>query len=432
MNHRLDPEIGFTSGVIRDPRRFVGRKELIRNCIRSLNSATGLIAIYGKRGVGKSSLLRQVQQMALGDYTLAQSAGLYHEIPDDPKKYLTVFYSCDSLIKDGADLISRLCKDSDPEDGLLRLVPMRGKELSEFTRTEEANAGVDLKVVKWGAKGTSAHRYSDSVPNDTIQTFRNFVNSIISEHSDKLGYDGLLILLDEFDVIQNKSGIGSIIKSLSSERVKFGISGVGDDLIDLVTDHASVERLIEQGAIHVKPMLDEEAEEIVARAEILFGGEVNFDPIVKQSIASMSGGYPYLVQSIGKDCVSFLNIISSNEVNEEVLNQVNERIKSGDAFPTLEQQYQRAIGKSDQRQILLHLLAEQERTDVLFNEANREVLLRDVRGIADDFDIKYVDQLVPRLVDPQYGPVLSRVGDRAGVYEFTSPIFRLYVKLRKL
>ena len=85
MNGLLDPETGFTSDVIRDPDRFVGRKELIRDCIKALDAPTGLIAIYGKRGVGKSSLLRQVQQMALGDYTLAERSGIYHEVPNNPR-----------------------------------------------------------------------------------------------------------------------------------------------------------------------------------------------------------------------------------------------------------------------------------------------------------------------------------------------------------
>src|SRR5437773_7402553 len=105
----VDPELGFTSDVIRDPARFVGRKDLISDCIRALNSPLGLIAIYGKRGVGKSSLLRQVQQMALGDYALAKNAGLGHLVPDRPRRYLTVFYTCDSLIRSGAELVSRLC-----------------------------------------------------------------------------------------------------------------------------------------------------------------------------------------------------------------------------------------------------------------------------------------------------------------------------------
>jgi hypothetical protein len=46
----IDPEIGFTSDVIRDPRRFVGRVDLIRNCINALNTSLSLIAVFGKRG----------------------------------------------------------------------------------------------------------------------------------------------------------------------------------------------------------------------------------------------------------------------------------------------------------------------------------------------------------------------------------------------
>ena len=123
----IDPELGFTADVIRDPSRFVGRTELIRDCMLAINAPTGLISVYGKRGVGKSSLLRQIQQMALGEYTLAKRAGLSHLIPITPRTYLTVYYSCDSLIADGRDLLSRLCNDQSAEDSLLRLVPDEGE-----------------------------------------------------------------------------------------------------------------------------------------------------------------------------------------------------------------------------------------------------------------------------------------------------------------
>ena len=61
----IDPGVGFTSDVIKDKSRFVGRTELVRNCIQALNNSLGLVAVFGNRGVGKSSLLRQVQNMAL-------------------------------------------------------------------------------------------------------------------------------------------------------------------------------------------------------------------------------------------------------------------------------------------------------------------------------------------------------------------------------
>lgn len=300
----IDPEVGFTSDVIKDHQRFVGRSDLIRSCMQALNSPMSLIAIYGKRGVGKSSLLRQIQQMALGDYTLARNAGLSHEIPQTPRKYLTIYYTCDSLINNGEDLISRMCNDQDEEDGLLRLVPDDGKELVEFTRTKEVSGGADLKVVNWGAKGIESKKYVKVVPGDTIQTFRNFISSIVSNQVKKrMKRDGLLILLDEFDVLRNKEGLGSIIKSLSSKDVKFGVCGIGQDLHDLIEDHASVERLLEQGAMHVKPMPQSEAIAVLDRAEHLYNGGFTFEKDVKENIASTSQGYPYFIQMIGKACV---------------------------------------------------------------------------------------------------------------------------------
>ncbi|WP_394648198.1 ATP-binding protein [uncultured Sphingomonas sp.] len=133
----FDAEVGFTSAEIRDARRFVGRTNIIRDCVKALNAPTGLVAVYGRRGVGKSSLLRQLQNMANGDYTIAVQAGLPHLVPKSPRKYYTVYYTCDSMIKDAGSLLSRLCNDQHPEDGLLRLVPDQGKELVEFSRTDE-------------------------------------------------------------------------------------------------------------------------------------------------------------------------------------------------------------------------------------------------------------------------------------------------------
>lgn len=103
----LNPEEGFTSAEIHDARRFVGRSNLIRDCIKALNSPVGLLAVYGRRGVGKSSLLRQIQNMANGDYTIASKAGLYHLVPEKPRRYYTVYYTCDAIITDAASLRSR-------------------------------------------------------------------------------------------------------------------------------------------------------------------------------------------------------------------------------------------------------------------------------------------------------------------------------------
>lgn len=429
----IDPELGFTADVIRDPSRFVGRTDLIRDCISALNAATGLISVFGKRGVGKSSLLRQIQQMALGEYTLAKKAGLGHLIPPKPRTYLTVYYSCDSLIKDGRDLLSRLCNDQNAEDGLLRLVPNDGKEIVEFTRSKEVSAGADLKVVNWGTKGVENSKYAKVVPDDVVQTFRNFVDSIIVHQVQKrMKRDGLLIILDEFDVIGNKEGLGSLIKSLTSPEVKFAVCGVGRDLSDLIHDHASVERLIEQGVLPVKPMPLVESEAIIYRAAELFQGAIKFEPGIAKQIAELGQGYPYFVQLIGKQCVNEANASGTNIIDKTILEKVLEDLRSGKAFPTLESAYQRAIGESDGRQLLLHLLAEQPTEQSLFTDEIGRVVLKQSRQVAEEMDIQFIDQLIPRLIEKKYGPILERVPERQGVYEFVNPVLRQYIKLRRI
>lgn len=428
----INPEIGFTSDVIREPKRFVGRIELLRHCIRALNSSYGLLAVYGKRGVGKSSILRQVQQMALGDYELAAMSGLESEIPKRPRTYLTVYYSCDAMISNGEELLRRLCNDQDAEDGLLRLVPSDGKELAEFSRTKESGGGLDLKVAKWGAKGIESSKYVKVVPHDIVQTFRNFLDSIQRHQVEKMNRGGLLILLDEFDQIKDKGGIGSLIKSLSSDTVKFGICGIGRDLIELVEDHASVERLLEQGAVHVVPMSSYESIEILKRAESLFDNKLNFDVEVKNEISALCEGYPYFVQLLGKECVNETNRCRTDRVEMNVLKSVKDKIRRGTTFPTLESTYQRAIGHSAERQMLLHLLAEQPEDKDLISEYSGKIELKATRKEAKNFNVDHIDQLIPRLIDKKYGGVLSRVPGKQGVYEFTNPVFRLYVKLRDI
>ena len=106
-------------------------------------------------------------------------------------------------------------------------------------------------------------------------------------------------------------------------------------------------------------------------------------------------------------------------------------IKTGKSFPTLERAYQRAIGNSEGRQTLLHLLAEQAEDNTIFDDDVGRVVLKKVRKEAEDWDIQYIDQLIPRLLDENFGPVLKRVPEKPGVYEFVNPVFRLYVRLRQ-
>jgi hypothetical protein len=144
----------------------------------------------------------------------------------------------------------------------------------------------------------------------------------------------------------------------------------------------------------------------------------------------MSGGFPYLAQLIGKECINVLNRRGGTRITDNVLSEVTQDIREGRAFPTLESQYQKAIGRSPGRQILLHFLAGQEDEAELFDQEGGKVQLQSLREDAADLMVEHVDQLIPRLVDKKYGPVLFRHPERRGIYEFVNPVLRLYIRLR--
>ena len=157
---------------------------------------------------------------------------------------------------------------------------------------------------------------------------------------------------------------------------------------------------------------------------------MSFVQKVKDAIVRFSEGYPYFVQMLGKECVSEANRNDQKVIDENIFNKVLYNIQNGRCFPNIESAYQRAIGNSEDRQLLLHLLADQDEERTLFNEDVGRVFLRKVRRDAEAFDIKNLDQNLPRLLEKRYGPILEKIEEKPGIYEFVNPIFRLYVRLR--
>ncbi len=270
--------------------------------------------------------------------------------------------------------------------------------------------------MKWGARGSEAEKYAGGLKADTVQAFRNFCSSILGTNNKFWKKrDSVLIFIDEFDVVKDKKNFGSLLKSMSSEKLKFAISGISDDLGELIEDHGSVERLIEQGYAHVKPMSIDETRQIFQTAEALYDGSAHFDASVVDNIHEISMGYPYFAQLIGKKCIELGNQSGNNEINDEVYRLVLAEIGSGEAFPSLERKFQNAIGDSEGRALLLTLLAEEQ---VELDNVDGGISLKKIRATAQDLSIDHMDQLVPRLIDKKFGPALVKKTDLRGTYEF--------------
>ena len=66
----------FPAKEITDAERFAGRKKYVEDSFYALISEGTNIAIIGSRGIGKSSLARQIINIATGDKELLNKVGL--------------------------------------------------------------------------------------------------------------------------------------------------------------------------------------------------------------------------------------------------------------------------------------------------------------------------------------------------------------------
>ncbi|MGR9087820.1 MAG: ATP-binding protein [Gammaproteobacteria bacterium] len=198
----VDP---FTPDLpISDPSRFSGRIKQVNLIVDSLfqlkNGNPTSTIITGDRGIGKSSLLNQTKELAIGDNRLAERLNLDLGTP----KYDFVVAWHDAA------------KDQGPKEitsGLLENLQSVLKNLFTKVRIEINLAGA-LKV---------GQREND------IRDITGIVNQFCSEiekvasRATEHGKDGVLLFIDELDRVDPRSGIASFFKltieKLSREKV---------------------------------------------------------------------------------------------------------------------------------------------------------------------------------------------------------------------
>jgi len=242
------------SQPVGDVRRLAGRTALIRRIIRSIEDQDLHVVLYGDRGIGKTSVLKVIQNLAVrANYLVhyvscGQSAG-----------FCEVFRSLTGripLLYDGS---------SDP--------------------TSEG-------------KNPSGGSLADYLPDG------DFSVSQLTDVFGRVEGTRILLILDEFDrsdVLGFRQAIGELIKNLSdrSIRVQLLIGGVAANLTDLVSQVPSIRRNVV--GIGVPNLTDDEVQEMVDIAEV--SGNVRFDAPARRRLTEVSAGLPYLVGLLGQHAV---------------------------------------------------------------------------------------------------------------------------------
>ncbi|MDU9397560.1 ATP-binding protein [Pseudomonas sp. zfem003] len=281
----MNPINIFTpSSEITDPEKFSGRTQELEKISLALQTDGAHIVIYGNRGVGKSSLTNQMCLLAQGNTKALQ---LLSTKPYINFNYKVIQFKCDDSVKNIETLLIRLLSSN---EHLQPYIP-----LSKSEERTELSASIGFKGF-FGASGRSSTSEKKEGPTtDTVSHFNNAIRNLITTEN----CETVLIAIDEFDRISDKTGIASLIKSCKKE-VKFSLTGVSSNVKELLNDHSSLDRAIADGSIEVKPMTYEEACTIIDKAEKDTNHEISFSDDARLYMFQVSRGHPFYIHLIGK------------------------------------------------------------------------------------------------------------------------------------
>lgn len=230
---------------INDAKLFAGRQPPIKDALFALNTEGANIAIVGGRGIGKSSLARQLINLGQGKNDLLDKLGIYH---DSKLDYLTIYFACGNNITTINDLLLRLLTTKDCLLEWIYDIPTASKELCKI------NGGLGVGVAKLESNLSSETTSISSVQTHEVDVvFQNIISEILKS---KIAKNGILIVIDEFDQIEKPEGFAKMLKSLSTNTpgLKFCIVGVAQDIQYLMKEHGSSDRLFAGSVINLPSM----------------------------------------------------------------------------------------------------------------------------------------------------------------------------------
>jgi len=402
---------------IAKPELFAGRREEIRSGINSLLNRGGFLAIYGLRGVGKSSIAMQIKNIAEGSVVLPKILGLQQSLPKRGFGFIVHYYKVDSFVKNITDLVRRITFGDENNQSLFSLTKAGDKKLEEFKRTIKAEGSAGVAGVRIGAGGSEEQLYKACVSDDLIQQFRSLLGVVQKDNHNR---SGILIIIDEFDTISDKIGFASIVKACSNDFIKFGAVGIASNISEFMIDHSSIGRQID--TIRVPLMSKLELNEILKKGEYVVNKKIVFEEDASEAIASKSEGFPYFAHLLGKDSMVLAFDRKSPKVTMQDIETLSRNISEGRLQSIYEDIYHDAVKSSPQREILLKAFSE---------HSEDEIYTEDVYSVAKGLEISNPSQLMKQLTNPDNpnaAAVLIKVRDR--YYRFSDPVFKVYARLR--
>lgn len=404
------------SREINSPDFFVGRQEEVKNSILALSDKGSFLAVHGLRGVGKSSIAKQIILIAEGNKVLAKALNLERFIPSKGLDYLTLYTTCDSFTKNTADLIKRIIFGDNNSGGLFSFTNAGDKKIENIKESFKAGGSGGLFGFKIEAGGQEDVTYKTILTDDLIQQFKQLLGTVKKDNQNKTG---ILIVIDEFDTLKDKSEFGSLIKTCSDDYVKFAVSGIANTVTELIEGHVSIGRQI--SPIPVSKMPKDELKGILKRAEHYVNNKITFSEEAADEIVRSAEGFPYFVHLLGKQAFLSAFGIGKSKVELADVISIKHDISNGRLATIYEEIYHSAVKESPQRELLLKFFAE---------DNNDEIFSEPVYSNTKDLGVTNPSQLMRELTQPQDGTIGVLTKLREQYFRFTDPVFKVYARLR--
>ena len=376
------------------PQFFKGRAHDVELLCSELRTPGRQVAIYGERGVGKTSL--------------AKLAYFFAKYNDED----THFVRCES----------DSTYDSIFEQLLLEAGEGYFPNTLERQKHRRATAGAGPLSVSTGKTVRSTETAIASGkrvgPGLLLQRFA--------------GREGLLIV-DEYDRVRDQATNTRLAETLkhfsdAASKAKIIVVGVAETLSGLVGEHKSLTRCLAQ--IKLERMHDKELAEIISTGEDQL--EVAFQESIRKRIIALSDGFPfythllckYSAEEAGKvlrDNPSARAVVAEPEYR----NALNRALRTGES--TLRDAYQTAVITVKRKTEMFK--------NVLWGVAYTQSPEVQVKDIAENIGlltgekpkVESLSNYLGPLTKPEKKEVLVRV--RQGYYKFANPLMRAYIRL---
>ena len=378
------------------PEFFAGRIEQIKRLESEVGAPGRHVAIYGERGVGKTSLAQ-----------------------------LAYFF----LRRDEEDTHFVRCLATSTFDTIFAGV------LAKAGREFVLN-GVEAERERAGTVGLGQTRVSGR--RRTRETFRRVGGDLRIEPPllfDVFGEREGLIIIDEYDRVRDApthTRVAELIKHFSDRgsRTKIILVGVAETLTQLLGEHQSLSRSLAQ--VKLDRMSDDELSDIIAKGEAFLG--TAFKSTMKHRIVRLADGFPYFVHLVCRHaCRVAGRVLGKQRTASLVVAEEEYREGLADALENAEhslvEQNQQAVittrRKSDKFELVLRAMALSESKEVPVQDLARNTSYF-VGG--SPMQASSFSSTLGELAKEKRGWALTKVRD--GYYKFSNPLMRPYVRFQ--